>query len=128
MSQQFTEADYDIDISVVMGMLGIEPGHVAADSARLEFVSGKAVLRYEVIRAVPAKLLAIAMAQAAGLVSQPEHHEPERIEGQMPDALGLDDEPTYTPEALQIHDEHLRGGRALTQECPVCHKPAEEQP
>jgi hypothetical protein len=72
VSQQFTEADYDIDISVVMGMLGIEPGHVAADSARLEFVSGKAVLRYEVIRAVPAKLLAIAMAQAAGLVGHPE--------------------------------------------------------
>lgn len=66
------ESDYDIDINTLMAVLGIEPGHVAADTARLQFIQGKVVLTYEVIRAVPGKLLALAMVNASGLAAQPQ--------------------------------------------------------
>lgn len=67
--QEFTEADYDIDLGALMRHLGIEPGHIVADSARLDFVQGKVLLRYESVRAVPARLLALAMATATGLMA-----------------------------------------------------------
>lgn len=87
---ELTEADYDIDIGVLMQILGVDPSTVRADSARLEFLSGKVLMRYEVVRAVPGKMLAIAMANASGLIApQPPQ---EQFEQGLPP--GVPDEPT----------------------------------
>lgn len=58
---QLTEADYDINVEVLMANIGIDPGTVAADSAKLQFINGKAVLTYTAMRAIPPNLLAAAL-------------------------------------------------------------------
>jgi hypothetical protein len=56
-----TPEDYDIEMSGVLAALGVDPGTVVADSAKVQFLQGKAIITYEVMRAVPPRVLAIAL-------------------------------------------------------------------
>ena len=76
MSETHTESDYDFDLTVLMAVLGVDPAMVEPDTARLDFIQGKAVLRYGVIRAIPSKLLAVAFAKAGGLLAPAPDPEP----------------------------------------------------
>lgn len=62
---QLTDDDYEIDMEVLMSTMGIDPATVGADSTKLQFISGKAVLTYTVVRAIPPRILGIAMLRSA---------------------------------------------------------------
>lgn len=82
-STELTTADYDIDTSVVLRALGVDPSTVREGTVQLQFVDNHPVITYTVIRAVPAKLLAAAFAQASGLfgtAAQPEEAESETLD------------------------------------------------
>lgn len=75
---QLTPEDYDIDMAAVLAGLGVDPGTVVADSAKVQFLQGKAVISYEVMRAVPARVLAVALLRGTPMerVEQPAPSEP----------------------------------------------------
>lgn len=62
---QLTDADYEINMEVLMGSMGIEPGTVAADTAKVQFLNGKAVLTYTAMRAIPTRVLGVALLRSA---------------------------------------------------------------
>ena len=59
-----TEDDYKLDLPVLFGVLGINPGHVKAGTARLTFPDSVPVLEYEVMRPVPTQQLGVAILQS----------------------------------------------------------------
>jgi hypothetical protein len=65
--QPLTEDDYQFDTATLMRSMGIDPATVREGSVRLQFLDGKAVLTYEVMKAVPARLLAASFLNASGL-------------------------------------------------------------
>lgn len=65
---QLTEADYAIDMEALLRGIGIEPGTVAANTAQVQFLDGKAVLTYTAMRAIPPRLLGAAMLHSAPVV------------------------------------------------------------
>jgi hypothetical protein len=68
---QLTEADYEIDMGVLMATMGIDPGTVGANSAKLQFIDGKAVLTYTSMKAVPPRVLGVAMLRSAKMAEEP---------------------------------------------------------
>jgi hypothetical protein len=60
-SVELTEADYQVDMKVVLQMLGVDPATVKAGTTRITFPDGIPVIEYEVFRAVPARVLGMAM-------------------------------------------------------------------
>jgi hypothetical protein len=73
---QLTEADYNIDMEVLMATLGIDPGTVQANTTTLQFLDGKAVLSYTCIRAIPTRALAVAMLRSATTTEDDTEPEP----------------------------------------------------
>jgi hypothetical protein len=65
--QPLTEDDYQFDIATLMRSMGIDPATVREGTVKLQFIDGKAVLTYEVIKAVPARLLAASFLNASRL-------------------------------------------------------------
>jgi hypothetical protein len=64
---QLTDADYEIDMETLMSSMGIEPGTVAADTAKVQFINGKAVLTYTAMRAIPTRVLGVALLRSAAI-------------------------------------------------------------
>lgn len=58
---QLTEADYAIDMEALLAGIGIDPGTVGANTAKVAFLDGKAVLTYTAMRAIPPHALAGAL-------------------------------------------------------------------
>lgn len=67
---QTTEHDYDLDPQVVMRMLGIEPSTVVTNTARIAVVDNKVILEYTVRRAVPPRIMGVALVAAADAAQQ----------------------------------------------------------
>jgi len=63
---QLTDADYQIDMETLLLSMGIEPGTVATDTAKVQFLDGKAVLTYTAMRAIPTRVLGVALLRSAG--------------------------------------------------------------
>lgn len=72
---QLTDADYNIDMDTLMATMGIDPMMLAKDSAQLRFVDGKALLSYTVVRAIPPRVLGVAMLRSA-TTPEPQSEEP----------------------------------------------------
>lgn len=53
--------DFDLDLDVVMSALGVQPGLLVPDSARLLFVDNKIVIEYSVRRAIPPRIMGMAL-------------------------------------------------------------------
>lgn len=75
---ELTEADYKVDTAVILQMLGVEPGTVKAGSVKLTFPGGTPVIEYEVVRAVPARLLGVAVLQGANQAQEGKEEEGDR--------------------------------------------------
>lgn len=128
---QLTPEDYNLDMVAVLGGLGVDPATVIADSAKVQFLQGKAIISYEVMRAVPARVLAIALLRGTPMERVEESSTPppdpapqESTEPEPVEEAGSVTELTFESEemrsaAFDIHDAHLKG-EGLNITCPMC--------
>jgi hypothetical protein len=65
VSQPILETDYDIDIATVMHALGINPNLVVPDTAHIRLVDNKIILEYTCRRAVPPRIMGMALLTGA---------------------------------------------------------------
>lgn len=71
MSTENDTTQFDLDEAVLLQCLDVNPGMVKAGSVSVQFVEGKAVAQYTMIRAIPPRMLGVALLQAAKQQDQP---------------------------------------------------------
>lgn len=62
---QPTEHDYDVDAGAVLELLGVPAGLVKQNTTHLQFVDGKLIIEYTVIRAIPPRIMGMALMRGA---------------------------------------------------------------